>query len=184
MNIFKWVKIATIIAIPSSILFLLFVFIRNEYAGFEIKSSMFLIYTSMLLSLNYILIEYCYTIPKTIKKVLVLIGLGLILFAAVVLFNLLPFEHFWFIIIGLSILFILAIELQLLGWTIKQQPFYLVLLLALSLLSNLFIAILFFFALSFPFLNPFIYISGVVSLLIFFYGLYYYQPKQIWRQQP
>ncbi|PZE17933.1 hypothetical protein DNU06_04760 [Putridiphycobacter roseus] len=140
---------------------------------------MFLIYSTAILSLNYILAEHCHSIPVPIKKLLVYTGFSLIGYALLVLFNVLSFEKAWFILIGLSILFLLAIELQLLGWTIKQQPFYMVILIALSLLSNLFIAFLFLFKLSFPVLIPFVYLSGTISMLIFFYGLYFYQPKQI-----
>jgi len=178
MHLFKWVKHATLISISLSIMMLIIMFIRSEFSGAEIKSAMFLVYASALFSLNYILITYCYTIPKNIKKILVYTGLGLIVFAALIIFNILAFNQFWNVLVGLSILFLLAIELQLLGWSMKKQPFTSILMLCLSLLSNLFIATLFFFKLSFYFLTPFIYISGVVSMLIFFYGLYFYQPKQ------
>ncbi|MFK8038004.1 MAG: hypothetical protein AB8B74_06930 [Crocinitomicaceae bacterium] len=142
-----------------------------------IKSLFFFGFSSTVALLMGLLITECHTCPPFLEKLLFYIGLSLILCAFVIFFGLFGTGMLWHVIISAGIIYLLMVELQLLGWTDIKQSILIKITFAIALLSNLFLAYIFLFKVSTLSLKPIIFSASALSIISLFYGLYIYQVK-------
>ncbi len=142
-----------------------------------IKSLLFFGFSSTIALLMYLLITQCRTCPPKLEKLLIYTGIGLIMGALIVFFGWFGTSRLWHVIIGIGVIYLLMVELQLLGWTHIKQNILIKLTFAIALVANLFLAYIFLFKIPIIALKPFIFGASILSILSLFYGIYYYQPK-------
>lgn len=153
------------------------VFFQLSLHPTTIKSLLFFGFSSVILLLISLLTVQCRTCLPHLEKRLVYTGISLIIGALIIFFGWFGSSVLWHIIIGGSIIYLLLIELQLLGWTNNKQSIFVKIIFAIAFISNLFLASLFLFKIPIAFLKPLIFSASIFSILALFYGLYYYQPN-------
>ena len=154
------------------------VFFRFGSAPILFKLFLFTSYTSFILALMYALVHYCKTCPDKFKRMLIFAGFSVILVGFITFFGIFNTYAFWNITVSLAILYLLMIELQLIGWTDVKQSIKVKITFAMALVSNLFLAYIFMFKISNHSLLTFIYTAGLTSIAMLFYGIYFYQPEK------
>ncbi|MFK8045515.1 MAG: hypothetical protein AB8B72_08465 [Crocinitomicaceae bacterium] len=112
------------------------------------------------------------------KKLITTAGLITIAFSFIILYGFFGLSEFWHILLGFTILLVLLVELQMLGWTAKKQGIVTKLTFLIALLSNSFLAFVFIFKISLHNIKPLLVIACLLSILSLFYGLFFYQSKK------
>jgi hypothetical protein len=135
-------------------------------------------YVSIIFSLMYVLIHFCSTCPIKLERILIFIGFLIAGLGFITFFGLFNANLIWNISIAIGIVYLLMIELQLLGWTDLKQNIRVKITFAIALVSNFFLAYIFLFKVPTLTFKPFIYIAAILSVLALFYGVYIYQSKK------
>ncbi len=126
----------------------------------------------------YALIAYCKTCPLKLERILVFTGFLIILFGFITFMGFFNANLIWNISISLAIIYLLMIELQLIGWTDIKQSISVKITFLLALVSNAFLAYIFIFKIPRQELIILLYSASFVSILMLFYGIYFYQSKK------
>ena len=141
---------------------------QNDFHAHLFKLASFLFYASILLSGNYIVISFTNKTSIRILRLITLFDLILIVFSGLILFDIISFSDSWHIILGISILYILIIQLTILGWSNDKHTILHKILFLIVLLTDLFLASIFLFKLDVFELQPLIMTSLIISGLFLF----------------
>ena len=178
LKLYDIIKYGALVSFLLAFLMITTVFLEYSFHHLTIKSFLFFGFSSFIFTLMYLLISYCSTCPLQLQKRLLWVGLTIIALGAIIWFNLFNTSKYWNILIGIAVLYLCAIEVQLLGWSINKQKILIKFILLLALLSNLFVAFILFFKVPLLVLNPFIISSCIISIFVLFFGLYLYPTKK------
>lgn len=184
MKRLKIIQYGLILSLSVSIFAGLVVFFEFSFHHFLIETLFYFCFATTILALMQILLDYCPECPQNLQTRLVYLGFSILFLGFFVWYNIFTASIFWHILIGTSVLFLLAVELQLLGWTKTKQPLLVKLIFLLSILSNLFLAFILFFKVALLSLYPIIIGACVISILVLFYGLYIRKPNHIELNKP
>ena len=177
MNFKKIIRPGALISVTLTIIICGILYFQNDANAIVIQSALFLMFSSILLVANYALYEYVASASSKLKKSLTIINLCVIGFGILTFFNILPFKNLWHILVGAGILFLLAVQLQILGWSKPKHNILTKIIYALVLMSNLFLAALFIFKLDYYQLNILVYITTFIGIASIFYGIYFCSSK-------
>jgi len=173
MNIKRIVNLGTLIILICTFAVFTIIYFQNDINATLVQLGLFLMFCATLFVGNFALFEFNTSTSIKLKTNLTYLNFGLSLVAGLVFFDLIPFEQFWTILVGIGILYLLSIQLQLLGWSGKKHNLIYKVIFLLVLISNLFLAALFLFQLDFHQLRPAVYGAVGVSIFAIFYGLYF-----------
>jgi hypothetical protein len=122
----------------------------------------------------YLVNNHCETKPMT-KKIIWALGGGLVIFGAIVAFNLIDFKSGWNYLMGVGLLFVTLVQMQILDWEISKG--ILKILGLLTLLANIYMIAYFLFELTPESMGSILDIAVLVSAFAFLVGLIFYVPK-------
>ena len=179
MRLKRIVSLTSLISSVLTVSLFAFVYFQNNISSTLVQFGLFFLFTSALGFGNLALWEFNSSASGQLKKILTVINFSLVFFAGLISFNIIPFGSTWHILTGLGIIYLLTVQLQLLGWSYERQSLLNKIVLALVLLSNLFLAALFIFRLDYYQLRPLIILSVLIAILAIFYGLYFSSNKTI-----
>jgi len=172
MKLTKKIGILSIIFVALSIAGGITMFLQEDFHAQLFKLTTFLFYTSILLCGNFILNYYNTKISDRVIVLITFFNFGLIIFSGLILFDIIPFSKYWHIIIGISILYFLSIQLNLLGWSTNKHSLLNKIVFLIVLLCNIFLASVFLFKLENFEFKPFILIAIIISVIFLFIGVY------------
>ena len=112
--------------------------IQNDFHSHLFRLGAFLFYVSILFSGNYIVIQFTNKTSIRTLRLITFLNLILIVFSGLILFDTLSFETSWHIVLGVSILYLLTIQLTILGWTNENHSILHKILFLIILLTKLF----------------------------------------------
>jgi len=171
MKVFKSIYYLTLVSIILTIICATTLFFLTDFSSTLVLLTTFLFYSSIILSGNALLIKYSNTTHQKVKVSIIILGFILIAFSVFVFFDIISFISKWNLLIGLSILYLLIIQLNILGWAKENHSFLLKIAFAIILMSNLFLASVFFFKLNIFTLRPYILGTTLASILFLIIGV-------------
>lgn len=166
------------ISVVLTIILALLVLFQISLDPILIKSLLFFGFSSTISLLMYLLMTQCHTCPPRLEKLLFYVGFSLIISAFIIFFGWFGASILWHTLIGAGVIYLLMVELQLLGWTNIKQSILIKITFGIALVSNIFLASIFLFKMPAISLKPLIFSATTLSILCLFYGIYHYQPKQ------
>jgi len=172
-NYIKNIAFTSIIITLTLVLWLVFTDVLNPVL---IKWTAFSFYLSILSSGLIILNNYSLTLSKASRITITSFGIGLLIYFGLVLFST-SFSNQIYNLIGLSILFLMLIQLNILGWSKQNHSIGIKLLFLFSLLSNLFISSIFFFSIDLYEIKPFLISSILISFSLLIVGIIIHNKK-------
>ena len=177
MKLSKIINILSITFFVLTIGGLIVLFIQEDFHAYLLKFTAFTFYASILLIGNTILFKYDSKITETVIKLITFFDFGLITFSGLILFDIIPFTESWHVIIGITIFYLLSIQLNLLGWSTNKHNILHKIVFLMVLLANLFIAAVFLFKINQFEYRPYILIAICISLFFFFVGVFNHRKK-------
>ncbi len=171
MKIFKSIYYLTIISVLLTLFCATYLLMSDDFASKIVLLTTFLFYSSIILSGNALLIKYANTTHHKIKASIIILGFALIIFSIFVFFDFISFISKWNFLIGLSVIYLLIIQLNILGWAKENHSFLLKIAFAIILISNLFLASVFFFKLNTYTLRPYLIGTTIISILFLILGI-------------
>jgi hypothetical protein len=171
MKIFKSIYYLTISSILLTLICIATLVFLNDISSTLVLFTTFLLYSSIILSGNTLLIKYANTTHQKIKTSIILLGFILIGFSFFVFFDIISFISKWNLLIGLSVIYLLIIQLNILGWARENHSFLLKIAFTIILISNLFLASIFFFRLNIYSLRPFLIGTILISIVFLIIGV-------------
>jgi len=165
MNLIAYIKKTALISIASTLILTLSLIFTEIMNPVLIKWILFLFFTSLISSGILILHSYSLILTKIHKLVIPLFGIILIIYFALILLSV-HFSSQIYYLIGLFIIYIMTIQLNILGWSKQKHTIGIKLLFLFSLLSNLFLSSIFFFKIDPYEIKPFLILSIFISLSI------------------
>ena len=143
-----------------------------------IKWIAFVFYISIISSGLIILENFSIKLSKFSKLTIPTFGFVLIVYFSLILF-LASFSNQIMLLIGFSIIFLMSIQLNILGWSKSNHTFLIKLLFLVSLLTNLFLASIFFFKIDIYEIKPFLLLSTLISFSLLISGVLIHNKKEI-----
>lgn len=135
-------------------------------------------YISIISSGLIVLQNFSMMLSKFSKLTLPAFGFALIIYFALTLF-ITSFSSQLMNLVGFSILFLMSIQLNILGWSKVNHTFFIKLLFLISLLTNLFLASIFFFKIDLYELKPFLLLSVLISFSLLITGVLIHNKREI-----
>lgn len=172
MTLSRSIGIFTIITIALTLISGLIMVLQTDFHAQIFKLATFLFYTSILLSGNYVVIHFTNKTSLRTLRIITFLNLILITFSGLILFDTIPFTSSWHIIIGITMLYILVLQLTILGWTNDNHTILHKVLFLIILLTNLFLASVFLFKIDVYQLQPLILVSVLVSAIFLIASTY------------
>ena len=165
--------ISNLIWLPIIVLFVItgYTISQNAPSSFLIQTEFFLLFTSVIIVLNYLLQKNTFNLKKITKSISIIFSLALILFSALSFYNVISFIHTWNLLIGALLLFLGFTTLNILGWSNEKQSLINKILFLITLVVYGFLAFLFFLKVNTVTLKPYIIISLTLALIMFILGL-------------
>jgi hypothetical protein len=143
-----------------------------------IKWIAFTFYISIISSGLIILQNFSIKLSKFSKLTIPVFGFGLVVYFILILF--LPdFSNQILNLIGFSIIFLMSIQLNILGWSKTNHTFLVKLIFLISLLTNLFLASVFFFKIDMYEIKPYLLVSILISFSLLIIGVLIHNKKEI-----
>ena len=167
VQIIKYLKTFSII---TTIILVLIMFFGSILNALLIKFTLISFYTSIITSGLVILKKYATSLKPIVFKLITIFGCLLIIFLVSILFSS-DLLKLWELFFGLNLLFILIIQLNILGWSKPKHHILYKTLFFLAIVTNTFLASIFFFNISLSELKPIILIAIITSFVIFIIGV-------------
>jgi len=171
MKFYKSIYYLTIISVLLTVVCGIILIAQTDFTAKLLLLTAFSFYASIILSGNALLIKYANTAHQSIKISIIIVGFILITFSAFVFFDIISFISKWHILIGLSVVYLLIIQLNILGWAKENHSFLLKVAFTIILISNLFLASIFFLKLNVYTLRPYLIGTTIVSILFLILGI-------------
>ena len=121
MRLKRIVSLTSLISSILTIFIFTFVYFQDNINSTLVQFGLFFLFTSSLGFGNLALWEFNSSASEQLKKILTFINFSLVLSAGLISFNFIPFASTWHILTGLGIIYLLTIQLQLLGWSNERQ---------------------------------------------------------------
>jgi hypothetical protein len=172
MNLSKSIGIFTLSTVALTAISVIIMTLQSDFHANLFKLGTFLFYTSILLSGNFVVIQFTNKTSLKTLRIITFLNLILIIFSGLILFDTILFSSAWQILLGVSILYILTIQLTILGWTNDNHSIFHKVLFLIILLTNLFLASVFLFTIDTFELQPLILTSVIISALFLFVSTY------------
>lgn len=166
-----YLKKINLFSIISTLILSIALFFTDILNPVLIKWIALLFYISVISSSLLLLFKYSKTLSKTTELIIKLFSLFLIILFTLTLF-IRSLSPYWNTIIGLSIIFLMVVQLNILGWSKSRHHFSTKLLFLLSLISNLFLSSIFFFKIDFYEIKPFFILSILISASLLLLGVF------------
>jgi len=176
MNLIDYIKKILLTSIGSTLLLLLLLIFTEIMNPILIKWILFSFFISLVSSGILILQSYSPTLTKIHKLIIPLFGILLTIYFFLILFSA-QFSSQIYYLIGLFIIYIMTIQLNILGWSKQKHTIGIKLLFLFSLLSNLFLSSIFFFKIDLYEIKPFLISSIFISLFILMIGVYIHNKR-------
>jgi len=176
MNLIDYIKKAVLTSIVSTLILLLSLIFTGLMNPLLIKWTLFSFFISLVSSGIHILHSYSLILTRIHKIILPLFGITLIIYFALILSSV-YFSSQIYYLIGLFIIYIMTIQLNILGWSKQKHTIGIKLLFLFSLLSNLFLSSIFFFKIDLYEIKPFLISSIFISLFILMIGVYIHNKR-------
>ena len=173
MKLNKTISRTALLSIILTIVSVIVMAFQTNFHAHLLKLATFLFYSSILLSGNYILITFSKSTSKKVVQFITLFDFLLIIFSGLVLFDIISFSDTWHLIIGISMLYILSIQLNLLGWSKEKHSLIHKIMFLIVLVSDLFMASIFLFKIDDYGYRPLIITSLLLSALFLLLGIYF-----------
>ncbi len=171
MKIFKSIYYLTIISVLLTVICITYLLMSDGFASKMVLFTTFLFYASIILSGNALLIKYANTTHQKIKASIIILGFLLIGFSVFVFFDFISFISKWNFLIGLSVIYLLIIQLNILGWAKENHSFLLKIAFAIILITNLFLSTVFFLKLNIYALRPYLIGTTIISVAFLVLGI-------------
>jgi len=176
MNLFDYIRKILLTSIGATLLLLLLLIFTEIMNPTLIKWILFSFFISLISSGILILQSYSLILTRIHKIILPLFGITLIIYFALILSSV-YFSSQIYYLIGLFIIFIMTIQLNILGWSKQKHTIGIKLLFLFSLLSNLFLSSIFFFKIDLYEIKPFLILSIFISLFILIIGVFIHNKR-------
>lgn len=177
MKIAKIISKTTLLTIILTIISVIVMSFQDNFHAHLFKLATFFFYSSILLSGNYVLVTFAKSTSPKIIQLITISDFFLIVFSGLVLFDIIPFSTSWHLILGISILYILSIQLNLLGWSGNKHSIIHKMIFLIVLLSDLFLASIFIFKINNYGFRPLIITCVILSTLFLLVGIYFNSRK-------
>lgn len=171
MKLFKIITYLTPISILLTAILGIVLISQSEISGIIALMTFFVFYISIILSADLLLIRYANTTKNSLKTVIIYVSASLITFASLAIFDIITFSSLWHILLGLTIIFLLIIQLNILGWAQEKHSLILKLAFFVVLISNLFLATVFLFKIDFYTFRPIIIGTTITSIVFLLVGV-------------
>ncbi len=179
MDLKKIVRLGTLVVFTATISIFIIILFQKKIHYELVQLGLFLLFTTSIFIGNYILNEFCNAASEKTKKILTFSNFFISAFGLLVFFNILSYEYFWRLAVGIGIISLASIQLQLIGWSSVKQNVLGKAMLAIVLVANLFLASVFIFDIKTQQIRPLIYTAVAISILTFAYGLYFSPSNKI-----
>ncbi|MBN4071087.1 hypothetical protein JYT72_01125 [Crocinitomix catalasitica] len=167
----KVLGIASLISVVSLVVMIYLTYAAQaDVPAIYIQTSLFLLISSLALVGCYTLQTFCPNVNKMAKTGIFMIGGVILLAGALISFGMIEFLSSINWLISLGVIFLMLVQLQLLGWGSKTGSIAKISSLVI-ILSNLFLAIFFITKLEYAELEIWIHVSVLCSLIAFILGL-------------
>ncbi len=171
MKLYKSIYYLTIITVIATIIVGSSLVLSSDFSSKLVLIATILFYASIIFSGNALLIKYANTTHQKIKLSIIIIGFLLIGFSFLVFFDVISFISQWNLLIGLSIIYLLIIQLNILGWAKENHSFLLKIAFTIILISNLFLASVFLFKINIYALRPYLIATTIISIAFLIIGI-------------
>jgi hypothetical protein len=171
MSLFKTITYLTPLSILLTVIFSTLLISQSELSGAIALITFFVFYISIILSADLLLIRYANTTKDNLKTIIIYMSIGLMTFASLTIFDIIAFSNLWHILLGITIVFLLIIQLNILGWSQEKHSLILKLAFFIVLISNLFLATVFLFKIDFYTFKPILIGTTITSVLFLLVGV-------------
>lgn len=137
---------------------------QNVVNASLVKINLFFLYTSFLVLSNF-LFSTTFQHKKSSLIILTIVDLVLLTFAFLTIYDIINFIAYWHILIGVTLFYLMIIQLNLIGWSHNKHTLFQKILFLLMLLSNLFLVSLFLFKINLYVFQPVLVTATIVAVV-------------------
>ncbi len=179
MNIKRIISLGTLVSFIFTILTFTVIYFQDDINAIFVQFGLFMVFVSTLFFANFALFEFSVSTSLKIKRSLSITNFILSAISGLVFFDFIPFSSSWHILVGLGIVYLLTVQLQLLGWSGSRHSLLDKIIFTIVLVSNIFLAAIFIFRLDYFQLEALTYVAVAIAILSLLYGLYFKGIKTI-----
>jgi len=140
-----------------------------------VKINLFFLYTSFLVLSNF-LFSTTFLHKKSSLIILTIVDILLLTFAFLTIYDVINFIAYWHILIGVTLFYLMIIQLNLIGWSHNEHTLFQKILFLLMLISNLFLVSLFLFKINLYIFQP-LFVAATITALVSLLLGYFIQNK-------
>ena len=176
MNFIYYIKKSVLFSILLTLILSLTLVFTELLNPTLIKWIAVVFFISLISSSLVILHNYSSSLSKMTKLFIPVFGLLLVIYLALILFSI-NFANQLPYLAGSFMIYVIFIQLNILGWSNKKHTIGIKLLFLLSLLSNLFLSSILFFKIDIYEIKPFLISAILISFFLLLIGIYIQNKK-------